>query len=309
VKQTVVRASHDGKDWEIEHRLLMPNGTIKYVHVVAHAINGKPGGHEFIGAVMDITATRCAEDSLRRAEADLAHVSRVTTLGEFAASIAHEVNQPLTAVINNANACLGLLPDSDPNLEEVRSALGEIIEDADRATGVIAGIRRFAKKSQPDRVLLDLKDVVADVQALARYESRSRRAVLRFELSEKLPPVLGDRIQLQQVLLNLVVNGMDAMNAIEESRRTLTLGGHSEIRDGKRMAVLAVHDAGIGIKPDKMDKLFEAFYTTKPQGMGMGLAISRSIVEAHGGRLWAEPNPGGGAIFQFSLPAAEHVIL
>jgi signal transduction histidine kinase len=256
-----------------------------------------------------------AEEALRQAQADLAHVSRVTTMGELTASIAHEANQPLTAVVNNANACLSLLdsapkrpgeggPSGAPNLEEVREALGEIIDDAHRAGAVILRVRQLAKRAAVERSLLGLRDIVKDVLALARHESFARGVSIRTELLEYLPPVMGDRVQLQQVLLNLIVNGMDAMNTVEESQRVLTICGRRETRDGKSEALLSVQDAGTGLKPEEMDRLFEAFYTTKPEGMGMGLAISRSIIEAHGGRLWAEPNQGPGTTFLFSLPDA-----
>ena len=247
-----------------------------------------------------------AEEALRQAQADLAHVSRVTTMGELTASIAHEVNQPLTAVVNNANACLDLLPKGAPHLEEVRDALTEIVDDADRASAVIARVRQLARKAPFERTLLNLRDVITDVCALARYESASRRVTIRTELKEELPLVSGDRVQLHQVLLNLVVNGMDAMNTVEESKRVLIICGRREIRDGAPEVWLSVQDSGTGFKPEEMDLLFEAFYSTKPQGMGMGLAISRSIIEAHGGRLWAEPNQGPGATFLFSLPDVGH---
>jgi len=245
-----------------------------------------------------------AQHALEKAQADLAHITRLTTMGELAASIAHEVNQPLTAVVNNANACLDLLPNGALHLEDVREALREIIEDADRASTVIMRVRQLAKRAPIEKSRLDLRDVVRDVLALSRYESATRRLTIRTELREDLPLVLGDRIQLQQVLLNLVMNGMDAMNTIEESKRVLTICGRPERRDGRPETLVSVQDAGAGIKPEKMDRLFEAFYSTKPQGMGMGLAISRSIIEAHGGRLWAESNQGPGATFSFSLPAA-----
>ncbi len=247
-----------------------------------------------------------AEEALRQAQADLAHVSRVTTMGELTASIAHEVNQPLTAVVNNANACLDLLPKGAPNVEEVREALAEIIDDADRASAVILHVRQLAKRAPIEKSLLDLRDVVKDVLGLARYESAARRVTIHTDLPEDLPSVSGDRVQLQQVLLNLVMNGMEAMNTVEESKRVLTICGRLETRDGMRAASLRVQDSGTGFKPEEMDRLFEAFYTTKPQGMGMGLAISRSIIEAHGGRLWAEPNQGPGATFLISLPSVGH---
>jgi len=244
------------------------------------------------------------QQSLDKAQADLAHMTRLTTMGELTASIAHEVNQPLTAVINNANACIDLLPNGAPQLEEVREALTEIIEDADRASAVILRLRQMAKNAPAERSLLDLRHVVTDVLALARYESALRRITIRTDLPNDLPAVSGDRVQLQQVLLNLVMNGMDAMNTVEDSRRVLMISGRGENRDGMTAVFLSVQDAGIGFKPEEMDRLFEAFYTTKPNGMGMGLAISRSIIEAHGGRLWAELNHGPGATFLFSLPAA-----
>ncbi len=255
------------------------------------------------------------QHELHKAQAELAHMTRVTTMGELTASIAHEVNQPLTAVVNNANACISLLepapkrpgeggPDGASNLEDIREALGEIRDDAERASAVVGRVRQLAKRAPVEKSLLDLKDVVKDVLALARYESVARRVTIRADLSQDLPRVSGDRVQLQQVLLNLVMNGMDAMNTIEESQRILIIRGRRETRDGSSGALLRVLDAGIGFKPDEMDRLFEPFYTTKPHGMGMGLAISRSIIEAHGGRLWAEPNQGAGATFLFSLPAA-----
>jgi len=253
----------------------------------------------------DMTRQKRAEEALRQAQADLAHVSRVTTMGELSASIAHEVGQPLTGVINNANACLGLLPDGTPNLEEVREALTEIIDDADRASAIILRVRQLSKRAPIEKSLLDLRDVVKDVLALARYESGTRRITIRTELPNGLPSVLGDRVQLQQVLLNLVMNGMDAMNSVEEQKRILVVFGKHETMNGMPAVLLGVRDSGVGLKTEEMDRLFEAFYTTKPQGMGMGLAISRSIVEAHGGRLWAEPNQGPGATFLLSLPAAD----
>jgi len=255
------------------------------------------------------------QHDLHKAQAELAHVTRLTTMGELTASIAHEVNQPLTAVVNNANACISLLeptpnrageggPNGASNLEDIREALGEIRDDAERASAVVVRVRQLAKRTPVEKSLLDLKDVVKDVLALARYESVARRVTIRPDLAQELPPVLGDRVQLQQVLLNLVVNGMDAMSTIEESQRVLTIGARRETRDESSGALLSVRDAGIGFKPEESGRLFEAFYTTKPHGMGMGLAISHSIIEAHGGRLWAEPDHRTGATFSFSLPAA-----
>jgi C4-dicarboxylate-specific signal transduction histidine kinase len=252
----------------------------------------------------EIAERKLAEAALQKAQANLAHMTRLTTMGELSASIAHEVNQPLTAVVNNANACITLLAGGDQNFEEIREALKEIVDDADRASAVIQRVRKMAKRAPTEKSPLDLRGVVNDVLTLARYESAARSVQIRPDLPNDLPPICGDRVQIQQVLLNLVVNGMDAMSTVEESKRILRICGRRETRDGIPKVLLSVQDAGTGLNPEEVDRLFEAFYTTKPDGMGMGLAISRSIIEAHGGRMWAEPNQGSGATFLFSLPAA-----
>src|SRR2546427_1411276 len=255
------------------------------------------------------------QHELHKAQAELAHVTRLTTMGELTASIAHEVNQPLTAVVNNANACISLLepapnrpgdsgPDGASNLEDIREALGEIRDDAERASAVVGRVRQLAKRAPVEKSPLDLKDVVKDVLSLARYESVARGVTIRTDLSQDLPRVSGDRVQLQQVLLNLVMNGMDAMNSVPEENRILWVLGKHDATAGTPAALLCVQDMGIGLKAEEMDRLFEPFYSTKPHGMGMGLAISRSIIEAHGGRLWAQPNPGPGSTFFINLPAA-----
>jgi PAS domain S-box-containing protein len=271
----------------------------------AYAIRvGEPGDRKVAVLFNDITERKRAEAALQKAQAELAHISRITTMGELTASIAHEVNQPLGAIINNANACISLLSNGVANLEESREALGEIIECADRASAVIARVRQLARKAPSERTLLDVRDVITDVVALARHESVARRVTIRTEFPTGRPLVLGDRVQLQQVLLNLVANGMDAMNTVEESKRVLIIGGRCEMREGRPGVLVSVQDAGTGFKPEEMERLFEAFYTTKPQGMGMGLAICRSIIETHGGWLWAELNQGCGATFLFRLPVA-----
>ena len=245
-----------------------------------------------------------ASEALHEAQAQLAHVTRVTTLGEVTSSFAHELNQPLAAIVNNANACLGLLPSGPHDLGEVREALADIVSDADRASAIIERVRGLAKRSPPEKVPLRLVDVVDDVVALAAAESVARGVAIRTDVAADLPVVLGDRVQLLQVLLNLVVNGMDAMSTVDEPERRLEIGGRPDTRDGSPAARISVQDRGVGLDAGKMDRLFEAFYTTKPHGMGMGLAISRSIVEAHGGRLWAQSNdPQPGTTFSFRLPA------
>jgi C4-dicarboxylate-specific signal transduction histidine kinase len=244
-----------------------------------------------------------ASEALREAQMELAHVTRVTTVGEVTASFAHELNQPLGAIVNNANACLGLLPSERHDLDEVREALADIVSDGDRASAIIERVRGLAKRSSPEKVPIRLVDVVHDVVALTAAEAAVRRAAIFTDIAGDVPVVLGDRVQLQQVLLNLVVNGMDAMSTVDEPERKLEIRGRTDTQDGSPAATIAVQDRGIGLHVGQADHLFRAFYTTKPHGMGMGLAISRSIIEMHGGRLWAEPNQGTGATFSFSVPA------
>jgi PAS domain S-box-containing protein len=259
-------------------------------------IDGRP---YLVGMGIDISERIHAEEALRKSQAELAHVSRVTTIGELAASIAHEINQPLGAIVGNADICLHWLKESNPNLDEIREALSDIVSDGHRATEVISRVRSLARKTAPQKTALDLSEVVSEVLALVGHEAQGKRVTLRAEQHEEQPVVQGDRVQLQQVLINLVMNGMDAMLAIEDRERLLEVS--VSLVDGGG-ALVAVRDTGIGITPDKAEQLFKAFHTTKPGGMGMGLAISRSIVEAHGGKLWATANEGPGATFQFTLP-------
>jgi PAS domain S-box-containing protein len=272
--------------------------------------SGKPGFDAdgrflgYRGVSSDVTAAVRAEQVEKALHAELAHVTRVTTLGEVTASFAHEVNQPLAAIVNNANACLGLLPSGPDDLDEVRDALGDIVGDAERASAIIQRVRALATRSPSEKVTLGLEDVVRDVVAVVATEAAARRVAIRTEVAPDLPAVSGDRVQLQQVLLNLVVNGMDAMGTVHEQERLLVIRGRQDVQDGGLAATISVQDRGIGLDTAEMGRLFEAFYTTKPHGMGMGLAISRSIIELHGGRLWVEPNQAPGATFSFSLPAA-----
>jgi PAS domain S-box-containing protein len=237
-----------------------------------------------------------AEEALREAQAELAHVTRVMTMGELAGSIAHEINQPLAAVITNGSACLRWLA--------AREAVGRIIRDGNRASDVIGRIRALVKKSGTEQVRLDINEVIQEVVGLIQNEIPKNGVVLRMKLTPDLPRVLGDRVQLQQVILNLVMNGIEAMSAVTDRSRDLLLRSHQYKSD---KVLIAVQDSGIGLQPESLDHLFEAFFTTKPQGMGMGLAISRSIVENHGGRLWATVNEDRGATFQFTLPTADAV--
>jgi PAS domain S-box-containing protein len=298
-KQTIDRASSDGKDFDHGYRLLMPDGSVKYVHATAHAATDASGGIEFIGAVTDVTARKRAEEELHEAQAGLAHVTRVTALGELAASIAHEVNQPLAAVVTNAAACLRWLDRETPNFDEARGTVRSIIKDGNRAGEVIQRVRALVNKTAGQKTQLHLNEVVNEVITLVQHELFSHRVLLRLELAPALPLVLADRIQLQQVILNLVVNGIEAMQAVTDRQRELVIRTQ---QDETHQILLTVRDCGIGIAANNADRLFDAFFTTKSSGMGMGLSICRSIVDAHGGRLSASGNVGPGATFQFTLP-------
>jgi PAS domain S-box-containing protein len=250
----------------------------------------------------DITALKQAQEALRSREAELAHTTRVMTMGEITSSIAHEINQPLGAIVNYGNACLRLLKAGSADLTEIATALAAIVNDAYRASAIIARIRALSKKAPPEMVPLRVRELVADILPLVRHELTRRGIALKTVLPGDLSPILGDNIQLQQVLLNLVVNSIEAMNKVPEDRRQLFIQAQSHVLEDKSFVLITVTDSGIGLKAEDLARLFEAFYTTKAEGMGMGLAISRSIVEAHGGRLWATPNADFGATFQFMLP-------
>ena len=300
VGRVIARAEQEGTNFDCEHRLRLPDGSVRYLHVVAHALEkAESGDLEFVGAVMDVTERKRAEEALHRTQAELAHVSRVTTLGELAASIAHETNQPLAAIVADASACLNWLAAADPDLEQVRDVLNAIVAEGHRAGDVIQRIRQLATKTDPCRGPLDLNDVIRGVIPLILTEVRHHQVSLRTELAPALPSALGDRIQIQQVIINLMINGIEAMTPVTDRTRELVI--RSRAHDGNQLLV-TVEDAGIGIDAANLDQLYDAFFTTKPGGMGMGLSISRSIIEGHGGRLWATPNPTHGTTFHFSVP-------
>lgn len=237
--------------------------------------------------------------ALQDARAELAHVNRVATLGELTASIAHEVNQPIAGAVTNADAALRWLTAQPPNVDEARQALEGIVEDGKRTSEIIGRIRAFVQKVPLRREQLDINEVILEVIALTRSEMQRNGISLHTQLSSGLPLVPGDRIQVQQVILNLILNAIDAMNGVGTRPRELRIGTGTEDLNG---VLVTVHDVGTGLDPESLDRLFQAFYTTKPGGMGMGLSICRSIIEAHGGRVWATPNAGHGATFRFSLP-------
>jgi PAS domain S-box-containing protein len=432
VKEALDRASREKRDFDLIHRLVMPGGSTKYIHVIAHAVTDDAGELEFVGGLMDITAAKAteealreneqrfrdfseaasdwhwesdaehrfttigeggatlarlhldsdavigktrweiasdvadepekwrehiatlaahqpfrrfiyritppnaspiyisangkprfdaqgaflgyrgvntevtaavraahAEDALQQVQAELAHVTRVTTLGELTASIAHEVNQPLAAIVTNGEASLRWLAREVPQIEEARRSLERMIADARRAGEVIRRIRGLAKKGDPEKAELDINDVIDEVIPLVQREAFRQGVTMRLELASALPPILGDRIQLQQVIMNLVINGIEAMAGVAGGQRDLVIRSHL-YESGQ--VLVAVEDSGPGIQPENMDRLFEAFFTTKAKGMGMGLSISHSIVTAHGGRIWASRNAERGTTFQFTLP-------
>jgi PAS domain S-box-containing protein len=257
------------------------------------------GGDEGVAFVLDLSERKRAEEALHQAQAELAHINRVMTMGELTASIAHEVNQPLAALVTNANAGLRWLAGQPPNLEEARACLRRIIRDGNRAGDVITRLRSLVKKSAPAKAWLDLNDTIQEVLLITDAEARRYQVFVRTELAAALPPVRGDRVQLQQVLLNLVMNGIEAMQEVTDRPRELLIRSRPE---ESSHVLVAVQDRGIGLDEQRLERVFEAFYTTKPEGMGMGLSISRSIIEAHGGRLWPVAHRDYGATFQFTLP-------
>jgi C4-dicarboxylate-specific signal transduction histidine kinase len=252
--------------------------------------------------VTDLHDWRQAQEALRLKDAELAHTTRVMTMGEITSSIAHEINQPLGAILNYGRACLRLIKTGSADLTEIADVLSAIVNDADRASAVITRVRALSKKTPPGIATLQVSDLVTDILPLVRYELTKWGIVLKTDLSPDLSSVMGDRIQLEQVLLNLVINSIDAMKKVSEDRRRLSIEARSHVSEEKPFILIAVSDSGVGLEPEDLPKLFEAFYTTKPEGMGMGLAICRTIVEGHGGRLWATRNGDVGATFQFTVP-------
>ena len=300
VRQFIEGEPRDGKDYDLEHRLLMPDGSVKYLHVVAHPLRAEAGERAFVGAVMDVTAAKRAEEAVQEAQAALAHVTRMATLGELTAWITHEVNQPLTGIVTNGAACLRWLDKAPPALDEARRSVEDMISDARRASEVIHSIRTLSKKTDAEKVPLDINDVVREASRLVQREAITHGASLRLELAQELPSILGDRVQLQQVIINLVINAIQAMASVTDRPRILLIRSQQS-EDGH--VLVAVRDSGTGIEAKSVNKLFKAFFTTKPSGMGMGLSICRTIIEAHSGQVSAANNSGPGATFQLILPS------
>lgn len=299
VEKMVEQARNHDLEWQC--RVIMPDHSIKYLHAVAHAIRDQDGQLEYIAAVRDVTAQRLSDEALDEARGELAHVNRVMSLGTLAAAIAHELNQPLSGIVTNASTCLRMLAADPPSIDGARETARRMIRDGSRASDVIARLRALFGKKEPTIESIDLNEATREVIALLSSNLARNRVILQQQLADDLPHVDGDRVQLQQVILNLLLNASDAMSGILDRPRQMII---TIARDEHERVRVAVRDVGVGFDPRSVDKLFEAFYTTKSGGMGIGLSVSRSIIERHHGRLWAELNDGPGATFAFSIPAS-----
>jgi C4-dicarboxylate-specific signal transduction histidine kinase len=297
----VIARGMTGTDIDFGFRIVTPRGAVKHLRGMARVMAQSGGRPLFIGALQDVTESKIAEEALDRARSELSHVARITTVNTLTASIAHEVNQPLTGIITNASTCRRMLDCDPPNIEGARETALRIIRDGNRASDVITRLRALFGKKEFALEPVDLNEATREVIALSLSDLQRNRVVLLFDLADDLPPVMGDRVQLQQVTLNLLRNACDAMLDVEDRPRELLVKTKRDEGDRVRLSIV---DAGTGFRPEIKDQLFEAFYTTKSEGMGIGLSVSRSIIEKHLGRLWAEPNAGPGATFSFSIPCA-----
>jgi PAS domain S-box-containing protein len=302
-RETAETALREKANFESDYRIVHTGGEIRDIHVVGHPVLSPSGDLvEFVGTVIDITERKLAEaerERLRQAQVELAHANRVTTMGELTASLAHEVNQPIAAAATDANTCLRWLTRDQPDLEEAREAASRMVKDATRAADIISRIRLLFKKVSPQRELVDVNEVIREMIVLLRSEATRYSTSVQTELASDLPQVMGDRVQLQQVLMNLLLNGMDAMKDVDTTRELII---NSQPAKNEQVMV-SVSDTGVGLPAQQAEQIFNAFFTTKPHGTGMGLRISRSIIESHGGRLWAADNTPRGASFCFTLPA------
>ena len=299
--EKIVEQARCGNDFEWQYRLRMPDGAVKYMHTVAHATRDQDGQVEYIAAVQDVTQRRLSEEALAKARSELAHVSRVTSLGALTASIAHEVNQPLSGIITNAGTCMRMLDADPPNVDGARETVKRTIRDSRRASDVITRLRALFSKKDGETELVDLNEATREVIALSLSDLQRNRVIVRSELANNLPLVTGDRVQRQQGHLNLQRNASDAMSSVDERPRQLSIRTEQNAVDS---VCLSVRDSGVGFASVSINEIFDPFYTTKSDGMGIGLFVSRSIIENHQGRLWATANDGPGATFSFSIPCS-----
>jgi PAS domain S-box-containing protein len=303
IRDTADRATREKAEYQVDYRSIHPNGDIRQIHTIGRPVFGPSGDLvEFVGTVMDVTDRKRSEEErerLRQAQADLAHINRVTTMGELTASLAHEIKQPITAAVTNARTCLRWLDRDAPEISEARQAAFRLVNDVTRASDIISRISFLFKKGAQQHELVDVNELAREMIALLHSETIRHSISIRSELAEDLPRVMADRVQLQQVFMNLMLNGIEAMN---DAGAALELTIRSQRMQNGQL-LISVSDTGTGL-PQKPEEIFNAFFTTKPQGTGMGLPISRSIIESHGGRLWADSNSEGGASFHFTLPAA-----
>jgi PAS domain S-box-containing protein len=302
VRETWDRVARERSDYEMDYRVALPGGVVKYIHGVGHPVFNPAGDLiEFIGTSIDVTERKRAEEErekLRQAQADLAHVSRVTTMGELTASLAHEIKQPIAAAITDANTCLRWLARDEPDLEEARAAAHRVVKDATRASEIVSHVRLLFKKGASEREEVDVNEIIREMLVLLHNEITRYSIAIRAELAADLPQVMGDRVQLQQVIMNLILNSIEAM---KDANGTRELAIESRPAENGHLLV-AVSDTGVGLPPQQVEQIFNAFFPTKLQGTGMGLSISRSIVESHEGRLWAAANSPRGASFFITLP-------
>jgi PAS domain S-box-containing protein len=305
VRETAERAGREKVDYEVDYRIVHPGGEVRDIHTVAHPVLSPSGDVvEFVGTVMDVTERRQAEkerERLRQVQADLAHINRATTMGELTASLAHEINQPIAAAVTDASTCLRWLAREQPDIAEARESAARMVKAITRASDIISRLRKLFKKGAPQTSVVDVSEVIQEMVVLLHGEASRYSVSIQTELSADSPQVLADRVQLQQVLMNLMLNGIEAMHDTKS-------GGQLTIRslrgEGGQL-VIAVSDTGVGLPPEQAEQIFNSFFSTKAQGTGMGLSISRSIIESHGGRLWASSNSERGATFNFTLPTAE----
>jgi len=304
-QETIDQAINNKSEYDVEYRIVLPDGAIKHVHSVGHPVlDGSGNLMQFVGSSTDITGRRLAEEALRQAQTDLAHISRVTTMGELTASLAHEVNQPIAAAMTDANTCLRWLNRDQPDVAEAREAASRVVKDATRAAEIISRTRLLFKKGTPQSELINMNDIIREMLVLMIGDMSRLSISVRIELADDLPEITGDRVQLQQVFMNLMANSIDAMKDADGTRE---LAINSQ-RGQNGQVMVTISDTGVGLPAQQADQIFNAFFTTKPNGTGMGLRISRSIIESHGGRLWASDHLPRGASFHLTLPieAAPH---